>query len=300
MWQYKAIVAAGAVFAISLFFVEAAQLQGAQRGVLNNTRKGVCILEVPTIDLLSPEDRRGVIPQGNGTRTGYSKIEICCSGYERTPHTHLVCQPVCHGCEHGNCTAPNVCQCKRGSIYDEQNDDCIPTCPFGCLNGVCTNNGLCSCNAGNVLSPSGKYCLPHCTGGCGIGGRCTGPEICTCDKGFTLDKHSNKCGYHCEGGCGEGTCIGPNQCSCKPGYKLLGNTCRPDCPRGCTNGDCVAPNRCSCKAGWTLDGSGTICTPHCNQACLNGDCVAPNTCGCKKDDDDVLRISILYVLFYIV
>lgn len=99
---------------------------------------------------------------------------------------------------------------------------------------------------------------------------------------FTLNR-DNKCDYHCEGGCGEGgSCIGPNKCSCKPGYKNLGLQCVPDCPRGCLNGDCVSPNRCSCKPGWTLDKDGTVCEAHCSLPCLNADCTAPDVCTCKK------------------
>ncbi|CAH1155107.1 unnamed protein product [Phaedon cochleariae] len=280
MWQHRALVGAICVFSIAMIFVDTAQLQGVQRGVANHTKRGVCTLEVPTIDLLTPEDRRNGVPHGNGSRNGYSKIDICCSGYERLPHTHLQCVPVCDGCENGNCTSPGVCECKRGYILEE--GSCIPTCPIGCLNGVCTNRGQCSCNAGNELSRNGKYCLPHCTGGCGLGGKCVGPEVCACEQGFSLDPRSNKCGYHCEGGCGQGTCIAPNQCSCSPGYKIVGHTCVPDCPRGCQNGECTAPNKCSCKPGWTLDNAGSVCTPHCSQVCLNGDCIAPETCACKK------------------
>ncbi|XP_018573881.1 von Willebrand factor D and EGF domain-containing protein-like isoform X2 [Anoplophora glabripennis] len=247
-----------------------------------NHRKGICVLEVPTQDLLSPEDRHGANLHGNGSRPGFSKIEICCSGYEKVPHSYYKCEPICEGgCINGNCTAPNVCECKRG--YIKINSTCIPTCPFGCLNGICTNSGMCSCNAGYQQSADRKYCTPHCTGGCGTGGTCTGPETCTCSKGFAVNKDTRKCEYHCEGGCGQGTCIGPNTCSCKVGYKLLQNGCVPDCPKGCLNGECTAPNRCSCKPGWNLDAAtNSICTPHCTQTCLNADCVAPNTCACKK------------------
>lgn len=35
------------------------------------------------------------------TREGYSKIDVCCSGYTRIPHTHLKCEPECDGCENG-------------------------------------------------------------------------------------------------------------------------------------------------------------------------------------------------------
>lgn len=59
---------------------------------------------------------------------------------------------------------------------------------------------------------------------------------------FSIQR-DNKCGYHCDGGCGEGLCIGPNTCSCKPGFKLVGNTCVPECTKGCQNGKCAGPNR---------------------------------------------------------
>lgn len=58
-----------------------------------------------------------------------------------------------------------------------------------------------------------------------------------------MNRETKKCEYHCEGGCGYGTCIGPNTCSCKVGYKLLKDGCVPDCPKGCVNGECTAPNK---------------------------------------------------------
>ncbi|KAJ8961532.1 hypothetical protein NQ318_014783 [Aromia moschata] len=275
-------IVAGVILYLSVFSLEEADGASFDHRPVNKSRKGICTIEVPTIDLISPEDRRGVIPRGNGSREGYSRIEICCSGWTRASHSYYECVAVCeNGCENGNCTAPNVCECKRGFIK-LHNNTCIPTCPIGCLHGVCTNTGLCSCNAGYLLSQDGKYCTPHCTGGCGTGGTCVGPESCACSKGFSINRDTNKCGYHCEGGCGEGTCIGPNKCSCKPGYKIQANTCTPECPKGCTNGQCTAPNRCTCKPGWNLNPAGSACVPQCSKPCLNADCVAPNKCACKN------------------
>jgi hypothetical protein len=103
----------------------------------------------------------------------------------------------------------------------------------------------------------------------------------TCCR-FTLNRNTNKCEFFCEGGCGAGVCIGPNKCSCKPGFKLIQDTCMAECPKGCKNGKCIGPNVCGCDPGWTLDKTGTICEPHCREPCLNADCTAPNTCTCKK------------------
>lgn len=98
---------------------------------------------------------------------------------------------------------------------------------------------------------------------------------------FSKDPTTGKCGYHCEGGCPGGQCVGPNQCSCAPGFIRQDNACVPQCPRGCANGICTGPNKCTCKSGWTLDPSGTICTGHCTEPCFNGDCTGPNICTCK-------------------
>ncbi|RZC32735.1 hypothetical protein BDFB_002387, partial [Asbolus verrucosus] len=136
-----------------------------------------------TIDLLSPQDRAaGIRPHGNGSRPGYSKIEICCSGWTRKSKSRLECEPTCNNCKNGKCTAPNVCTCKSGYIKDN-NRNCVPTCPIGCLNGLCTSKGVCSCYAGYQLSPNRKFCVPSCTGGCGVGGDCVGPQACNCKPG---------------------------------------------------------------------------------------------------------------------
>ncbi|CAH0554487.1 unnamed protein product [Brassicogethes aeneus] len=276
------------IFAIFFVFVAVLGVaQGAVRRQVhappkNGSRAGICTLEVPTADLLTVEDRqRGGNFKGNGSKPGFSMIEICCSGWAKKPHNHYECEPVCDNCENGNCTAPNVCVCKRGFIMDIHKT-CIPTCPIGCLNGVCTTNGVCSCNAGFTLDRSGKLCNPVCREGCGIGGECLGNDICRCNPGFVLDPKTNKCGYLCEGGCGSGTCVGPNRCACAKGFKDIGGTCLPDCPKGCLSGQCTAPNVCSCQPGWKIDQSGSVCQAHCNHPCLNADCTAPDTCTCKK------------------
>ncbi|KAJ8978212.1 hypothetical protein NQ317_002032 [Molorchus minor] len=274
MWKTQvSFLTVAVVLCLSTEFISAQVLLAPHR--VNNTRRGVCTIEVPTLDILSPEDRRGVIPRGNGSRKATPKLIYAALGGLGC-RTATECQPFCeNGCENGNCTAPNVCECRRGYIK-LQNNTCIPTCPIGCLHGVCTNTGICSCNSGYLLSPDGKYCTPTVQ-------EAADKREPAWDLNFVnAVKETNKCGYHCEGGCGEGTCVGPNRCSCKPGYKIVQNTCAPDCPKGCTNGQCTAPNRCTCPPGWNLDGAGSSCIPHCTQPCLNADCVAPNRCACKK------------------
>lgn len=49
---------------------------------------------------------------------------------------------------------------------------------------------------------------------------------------FQVNPDTRKCEYFCEGGCGQGTCVGPNRCSCKPGYVIKENRCEADCPKG--------------------------------------------------------------------
>lgn len=122
----------------------------------------------------------------NQTRAGYSTIRICCSGYRLQDHSAFHCIPDCGDlCDNGNCTAPGVCECKKGYIKDNQGR-CVPTCPIGCLNGVCNLNKVCSCNNGYTLDPSGQMCLPVCHGGCGIGGECKAPEVCECKPGYVI------------------------------------------------------------------------------------------------------------------
>ncbi|KAK5649881.1 hypothetical protein RI129_000910 [Pyrocoelia pectoralis] len=203
---------------------------------------GICMLEVPTVDLLSEADRRGPIPPGNGVI-----IHICCSGWKPKPHVANKCEPVCdNGCVNGNC------------------NNCIPTCPKGCLHGVCTLQGTCSCSAGFTLDLKGQFCIPICLGGCGMGGNCTAPNVCSCKPGFKKNVATSKCEYNCEGGCPSGThCIGPNECSCPSGFIKRNNACEAQCPRGCLNG---------------LYLTGTSCQAHCSQPCLNGECTGPNVC----------------------
>ncbi|XP_071055469.1 multiple epidermal growth factor-like domains protein 10 [Onthophagus taurus] len=253
-------------------------------GAENVTKKepGVCYLEVPTIDLLSDDQKLNQdYLKGNGSRPGYTKIQTCCIGYKLQDHTAFHCVPDCpDGCLNGNCTSPGVCECRKGFVLGPKGT-CVEVCPKGCYNGVCVANGTCNCNPGYSLDPKHLFCIPQCANGCGSGGECVAPNKCECQKGFYQNKNG-KCEFFCDGGCSGGECIGPNQCSCKTGFEKLNGACAPKCTKGCKNGDCISPDVCRCKSGWKLDKSGSICEATCDQPCLNGVCSGPNECSCNS------------------
>lgn len=89
-----------------------------------------------------------------------------------------------------------------------------------------------------------------------------------------------ECVDHVKRGCfNNGTCVGPNKCSCSEGF--MGEDCSiPICTQKCVHGNCTLPNQCTCEKGW----SGSECSvPICAQECNNfGICSAPDTCTCLK------------------
>lgn len=157
-------------------------------------------------------------------------IEICCPGYHAMQwRGKIVCRPVCENCRNGRCLEPGKCQC-----YDEfvQNDngDCIFTCPLGCQNGRCYLDGSCQCDPGYKLDETRKYCRPICSLGCGSNPlhNCTAPEVCGCIKGYRLTDEG--CQPVCKPECGiGGTCTGPNLCECDAGFTYRGGVCQADC-----------------------------------------------------------------------
>ncbi|GJQ72784.1 hypothetical protein Trydic_g1434 [Trypoxylus dichotomus] len=227
-------------------------------GAVNNTRAftnfgsqknvstvGICEIEVPVVSILPPEQRHTAsFIRGNGTNPGYSKIRICCAGYNVAPNSPFHCIPSCpNGCGLGNCTAPNICVCSKAAVLGPDGK-CIAICPKGCLNGQCYG-GLCNCNHGFTLEPSGRYCIPGCSKNCGPGGQCGANNQCICKPGYKLNQ--------------QGVC----QMICDSGYKAVGSVCEPQCVGGCLNGECIAPNRCNCYPGYNLERNGT-CTPKCS------------------------------------
>ncbi|XP_059616903.1 epidermal growth factor-like protein [Phlebotomus argentipes] len=194
---------------------------------LNKTRqemsRGICYEEVPTVTLVA--NPRGNIPAGNGSNPSLSRIQICCTGYERNPHNFRLCDPICHrSCENGLCVAPDTCACYPDYGVD-LDGKCIPVCPIGCSNGECQPNGRCKCNKGFVPDPTDKFCIE---------------------------------GVQCDSACLNGYCTGYNKCTCHAGYlphPTNGYMCMPHCPAGCPNGVCSGPNFCICNAGFIKDRS---------------------------------------------
>lgn len=116
-----------------------------------------------------------------------------------------------------------------------------------------------------------------CSMPCENMGKCVGPDKCSCAPGWSgLDCTTPQCDSVV---CGSReVCVSPDTCACIPGYE--GADCRtPQCVQQCKHGGtCVAPDTCSCTSGW-FDPNCT--TPVCSQTCGNGaNCTAPNTCTC--------------------
>ncbi|XP_023247976.1 delta-like protein 1, partial [Copidosoma floridanum] len=80
-------------------------------------------------------------------------------------------------------------------------------------------------------------------------------------------------------GCVHGTCHGPLECRCEPGW--TGFLCStPICSAGCSreHGGCRRPNSCRCRVGYTGPNC-TECVPY--PGCANGSCRKPWECRCK-------------------
>ncbi|OWR45264.1 hypothetical protein KGM_210251 [Danaus plexippus plexippus] len=211
---------------------------------------------------------------------------ICFEGYQKINNT---CQPVCDSCVHGLCVAPNSCRCHPG--YGGEN--CEPLCD-NCDNGVCGEPNVCSCREGYLRNASGchKPCPADCKS-CDSQGQCQdgvchgfmmkGRLLERCCDGWEYDNRMRRCKPSCLSGCGDGECVAPQRCECKPPLILdSSKKCvhpKPRCDLPCTNGACTADNVCTCDAGYTQKDTYT-CVPKCGQSCINSVCVAPDTCQC--------------------
>ncbi|XP_033096542.1 uncharacterized protein LOC117100827 [Anneissia japonica] len=183
----------------------------------------------------------------------------CYMGYDEVGgQCEAVCQPPCI---HGECTAPNYCECEGDYVGDRCPDlnECLQD-NGGCAH-ICTNfhGGFrCECLSGYVLSTLTE-CLPNCDPPCENNGQCSSPSICDCPEGYNGDrceKDINECLVN-NGGC-EQVCNnypGSFSCSCSDGYTGTTNcTDIDECTfascHNCTNSP--GSFECICKEGYQV------------------------------------------------
>lgn len=109
-----------------------------------------------------------------------------------------------------------------------------------------------------------------------------------CCNGYRLKIKSTGlyiCEPICHPECGNGTCVGPNLCICKYGYReetpAFDTVCVPVCTHSCVHGKCIAPEICMCNSGYKLTDDRYTCEPVCNVPCAEGSyCYKPDQCLC--------------------
>uniref|UniRef100_A0A8D8M538 Multiple epidermal growth factor-like domains protein 10 n=1 Tax=Cacopsylla melanoneura TaxID=428564 RepID=A0A8D8M538_9HEMI len=174
----------------------------------------------------------------------------CCTGYKKEKEG-TKCIPHCSkDCIHGECTAPDFCECNEGYSRATCNLEREPDCQCQ-NNGTCVaSTGLCTCLDGYA----GRHCEVQCEAG-RYGSNCK--EQCRCKNGAQCEPTSGQCkcvtGY--TGPLCEERCLGncpPTPCPCQNG-----GTCTPD-------GHCV----CNTVAGY----GGPICATPCNEGTWGQNC----------------------------
>ncbi|KAF5307311.1 hypothetical protein FQR65_LT07027 [Abscondita terminalis] len=209
--------------------------------------------------------------------TKWKSEPSCCDGYTVNVDKTF-CVPRClEKCVHGECAAPDTCQCYEGYVgftcnisrplllYEK--DD-----PHECLcknNSTCDSlTGKCSCLEGW----KGPYCELPCQPG-SYGKNCS--ETCKCDRGechhvtgnctcpsgwtgkFCSDAKLKKHKCTCLNG---GSCVGDsNFCVCAPGW--FGKQCEQKCSSGYWGQNCR--KSCSC-----------FNNVNCNHS--TGECICPS------------------------
>lgn len=190
------------------------------------------------------------------------------------------CNPLCDGCNYGECIAPNLCKCSDGYQWDSNENKCIPICRMNCTNGKCMAPNECTCYKNYYFNETLDSCEPNCQSGCTFG-ICTAPNECTCIVDYRMkDGSTNECEPICEPNCKNGKCVLPNMCLCDNGYrKNESNECELECKLPCKNGNRIGLNKCECIDGYQQPNeSMPICSPKCDQ---NSYCIAPNECACN-------------------
>lgn len=188
------------------------------------------------------EYRLAVRPEN---RTIVVKVAYCCEGYYQDGEK---CRPFCsNSCVHGECSAPNVCDCQLGSGGPSCNITCPPnkfgsTCEYDCsclLKPHCNSNYRdCSCLPGeisteckNICKCKSSVCPPgligkNCEASCPLGtfgSMCIGKCLCNEQNTSECNKETGDCkcknsfyGVFCEHECtGELICEGSSNCKCK-------------------------------------------------------------------------------------
>lgn len=203
----------------------------------------------------------------------------------------ISCVPDCHGCTHGTCITPQVCQCNVGYNWDSTNVQCVPWCSGGCHNGDCIAPEKCACHEGYTHHATESVCIPHCNDSC-VNGECFDTNQCECFTGYVFSNGSqHECEPMCELSCKNGKCIEPNVCECHSGFVVADDTKPHECHCGqyCVTIDekCHCLNDYQRVSGYRLHiDDPSICT---KANCLNGFCATPNDCECiegfEKDDN---------------
>ncbi|KAG2392646.1 hypothetical protein C9374_011371 [Naegleria lovaniensis] len=239
-----------------------------------------------------------------------SASDISCNGIVSTAPN------VCSG--FGKCIAQNTCQCYPGRYGANCGDIAPPTNNTYYCNGVPAYSASVCSGSGKCVGPNMCQCMPdrygyNCEnflcygksiGACSYNGLCVAPNTCQCKPNFA-GAECSQCasgytGMYCERPMcygvdslnkyvcsGNGACVAPNKCSCKPG--AYGERCeqftcgeigKPQCSG---HGICVGPQMCSCNASTTTGYWGgsncEMCQPSYSGAqCTERSCSAATTC----------------------
>lgn len=210
------------------------------------------------------------VPKWVNSTTQSSLVGLCTPnpGYQwRNNISNSKCVPICeHGCVHGWCTKPNICQCKRGQDYDDLwLQATFPDILWGGAN--CTS---CSSETASVCSTDATCRIID--GGEGFNFTNTASPFFDFHNNGTLavDGGDNVEGSGSGDG-GDANMLLHVECTCKDGFDGDGVVCRPLCDTdaqrataaflsfsssaassssSCIRGECTAPQLCTCQEGW--------------------------------------------------
>lgn len=116
------------------------------------------------------------------------------------------CVPICKNCLHGECTAPQTCNCANGYRWHNASAQCKPVCQSGCLHGICVAPETCECNSGYAKIENSTGCEPRCEPVCYLG-KCIAVDTCVCLEGYHFANGSvTICEPHCKVPCSTNSC----------------------------------------------------------------------------------------------